>query len=117
MPNWFHVACFFKKNAISSQGDVGGFDGLRWDDQQTLKQRIAGGGGAVGGSVEAPTGKMADKVHVRADLEVEYAKSGRAKCRGCFESIAQVHVLQYLLSSLWSLSLTLALCIALWLCE
>ena len=90
MPNWFHIACFFKKNVVTSQGDIDGFDNLRWDDQQSLKQRIAGGGGAVGGSVAAPKGKMADKVHTRADLEVEYSKSGRAKCRGCFENIPKV---------------------------
>eukprot|EP00117_Sycon_ciliatum_P025830 scpid32102/ scgid21352/ Poly [ADP-ribose] polymerase 1; NAD(+) ADP-ribosyltransferase 1; Poly[ADP-ribose] synthase 1 len=93
MPTWFHIACFFKKNAISSQGDIGGFDGLRWDDQQMMKQRIAGGGGAVGGSVAAPTGKVADRLRTRADLQVEYAKSNRAMCNGgCGANIAKNEV-------------------------
>ncbi|XP_062502234.1 poly [ADP-ribose] polymerase 1-like isoform X2 [Corticium candelabrum] len=37
IPHWNHCACFFKKYRPNSTADIYGFDSLRWNDQQNIK--------------------------------------------------------------------------------
>lgn len=102
IPHWYHFNCFFKKFLPPSTGDVGGFHSLRWDDQKRIEGVLSGGSGSSGsggvakkkgagkvkseGAVAQPTPTL-EKRH---DLLVEYARSGRSKCRKCYNSIDQV---------------------------
>ena len=71
--------------------EVSGFGTLRWDDQEKLKGKASGGGGAD--STDGPTtsgkGKGKRKT-TRSDLTVEYAKSNRSSCKGCNSQIDKV---------------------------
>ncbi|XP_034661711.1 poly [ADP-ribose] polymerase isoform X3 [Drosophila subobscura] len=40
VPNWFHKACFFKKQRPSSVGDIQNYENLRFDDQKELETLI-----------------------------------------------------------------------------
>lgn len=80
-PNWYHSKCFFPKcvtAALKSTDDIGGYAGLRWDDQKFVKDKLAGCSG-TGGDMQ---------------LAVEYAKSNRSTCRakGCGEFIPMVWI-------------------------
>lgn len=106
IPHWYHFNCFFKKFRPPSTGDVGGFHSLRWDDQKRIESVLAGeGGGTSGGAMASGGGGTKKKVkgksestvalapptlETRDDLKVEYARSGRSKCRKCFDLIEQV---------------------------
>ncbi|CAH3168473.1 unnamed protein product, partial [Porites evermanni] len=80
IPNWFHFSCFFRKNNVKTFTDIGGFDSLRWDDQEKVKGKV-GGGGSKGSEADAASNGVSD------DLQVEYAKSKRSKCKNCKEQI------------------------------
>ncbi|KAM7430085.1 Poly [ADP-ribose] polymerase 1 [Porites harrisoni] len=80
IPNWFHFSCFFKKNNVKTFTDIGGFDSLRWEDQEKVKGK-AGGEGSKGSEAAAASNGVSD------DLQVEYAKSKRSKCKNCKEQI------------------------------
>jgi len=41
IPNWFHFKCFWKRARVGNTSDIYGYDGLRWDDQQKIKEKIA----------------------------------------------------------------------------
>lgn len=84
---WYHEKCFFQKLRPTTEGDVAGFENLRFEDQKRIREKIAALGGGV---VEAaPTGKgkgkkrTAEQSMALKDFGVEYASSGRAMCRGC----------------------------------
>jgi len=93
MTSWYHFDCFFQKQRPKGVGDVENFDQLRWDDQEKIKTKIEslGGVGAVevgkkgrgkgSKSSKAPGGKKL------LDFCIQYAKSGRAACRGCLEKV------------------------------
>ncbi|RDD42983.1 Poly [ADP-ribose] polymerase 1 [Trichoplax sp. H2] len=76
VPNWYHFSCFFKKNSACSEGDIGGFGSLRWDDQEKLRKNIVSGNSSTQGNVIHFTG-----------LKTEYAKSSRGSCKCCGEII------------------------------
>ncbi|XP_033736235.1 poly [ADP-ribose] polymerase 1-like isoform X2 [Pecten maximus] len=82
IPNWFHFACFWKRARVEDANHIHGFDALRWEDQEKIKEKVAGGGGGGGGG-DAAGGDTS------GDYETEYAKSGRSGCRGCGDKIAQ----------------------------
>lgn len=76
---------------------------MRWDDQKRIESVLSsgagGGGGASGGGGSKKKGKGTSEGAValptptlekRDDLKVEYARSGRSKCRKCFDLIEQV---------------------------
>ena len=63
--------------------DIGGFDSLRWEDQEKVKGK-AGGEGSKGSEAAAASNGVSD------DLQVEYAKSKRSKCKNCKEQIDKV---------------------------
>lgn len=39
-PNWFHQACFFKKQRPTSEGDIAGFESIRYEDQKSIRENI-----------------------------------------------------------------------------
>ncbi|XP_034661708.1 poly [ADP-ribose] polymerase isoform X1 [Drosophila subobscura] len=90
VPNWFHKACFFKKQRPSSVGDIQNYENLRFDDQKELETLI----GTVAGNVMATTGKKRSKAENTAlkDFGIEYAKSSRSSCRGCDQKISKDQV-------------------------
>lgn len=69
---------------MNTFSDIGGFDSLRWDDQEKIKGKVGGGGGGGKSSEPAATSGASD------DLLVEYAKSNRSKCKNCKEQIDKV---------------------------
>lgn len=89
IPQWYHFACFFKKFKPNSSSDIGKFDDLRWDDQERIREKISGGGKAA--SKDEVDGVSASS---NSEYEIEYAKSGRAKCRKCEDKIEKVKVLK-----------------------
>lgn len=99
IPHWYHFACFFKKFRPPSTGDVAGFHSLRWEDQKRIEGALSSGSGTSGGGGVKKKGKgksegaMAQPtptLEKRDDLMVEYARSGRSKCRKCYDLIEQV---------------------------
>ncbi|XP_021365761.1 poly [ADP-ribose] polymerase 1-like isoform X2 [Mizuhopecten yessoensis] len=82
IPNWFHFACFWKRARVEDANHIHGFDALRWEDQEKIKEKVAGGGGGGGGGGDAGGATS-------GDYETEYAKSGRSGCRGCGDNIAK----------------------------
>ena len=100
VPNWHHVKCFFTRNRPKAVGDIGGFDGLRWEDQEKLRKlvsealtgAIGGGGGKAGkkGSTAAGGGGLSALGTVMKDYRVEAAKAGGAGCRVCEIKIKKV---------------------------
>ncbi|KAH3844594.1 poly [ADP-ribose] polymerase 1-like [Dreissena polymorpha] len=90
IPNWFHFNCFWKRARCTGVHDIYGFDSLRWDDQQKIKDKLGGGGG---GASNSSGGDSVDaSAFVSKDYATEYAKSGAAMCRGCEEKIAKGEV-------------------------
>ena len=68
---------------------AGGFPGLRWDDQQRIKDSISGKTTAAPLKSGNPDAESDSKVALD-QFVVGYANSGRAKCRACGEKIAEV---------------------------
>ncbi|XP_033096615.1 poly [ADP-ribose] polymerase 1-like [Anneissia japonica] len=85
IPNWFHFACFWKKATVQAYTDIGGFDNLRWDDQQKIKEKL---NGIDSGTASKSKGKKGGAAEL-ADFAVEYAKSNRSTCKACDEKIAK----------------------------
>lgn len=86
IPNWFHQACFWKRAKVATIGDIHGFDALRWEDQEKLKEKVGGGGGGGKGEDAVDGGSDA------GDFSTEYAKSGKSKCKGCEDFIGKDQV-------------------------
>lgn len=89
MPQWHHLRCFFNKYMPSDPSEIQGFDNLRWDDQQRIKEKM----GLITVSSE-----VLDKVVVNQpvstdqsaqpqSVSVEYSKSNRSKCKKCEKKI------------------------------
>ncbi|XP_041351454.1 poly [ADP-ribose] polymerase 1-like [Gigantopelta aegis] len=76
IPNWFHYKCFWNRARVENPDDIHGFHSLRWEDQQKIKDKVAGSGGG-GGDTDVIDGAGAN------DFKIEYAKSNRSTCRGC----------------------------------
>lgn len=100
VPHWYHYKCFFVKQRPKSVGDIAHYDSLRWEDQEKIKNDIDSYGGAAGAFASpAASGKgkgkkrgAAGAVDSLKDFCVEYAKSGRATCRGCEQKILKDEV-------------------------
>ena len=69
--------------------DIDGFDSLRWEDQEKLKEKTGGGGVGGGGGKKGETPAVVEN-DVSDDLLAEYAKSSRSKCKNCTEQIDKV---------------------------
>lgn len=106
-PNWYHYNCFFKICQLRSTVEVSGFSRLRPTDQDRLRNKFRGNFTAVmlvshsdhthsswegidttDGSAQGGV-KGKGRVTTRADLQIEYAKSGRSSCRGCNSTIEE----------------------------
>lgn len=69
---------------------------MRWEDQQKIKDEIAGkgdGSGSKKGQSDDASGEP--KLHMLSDFAVEYAKSSRSKCKACDEKIEKVRQCLY----------------------
>lgn len=84
---WYHERCFFQKLRPTTEGDIAHFEGMRFEDQKRIRDKIDSFGGGV--VPAATTGKGKGKKRSAAenmalkDFGVEYAASARAMCRGC----------------------------------
>uniref|UniRef100_A0A1B0BYD9 Poly [ADP-ribose] polymerase n=1 Tax=Glossina palpalis gambiensis TaxID=67801 RepID=A0A1B0BYD9_9MUSC len=87
--NWFHESCFFKKQRPGSVGDIANYENLRIEDQKRLEKKIESLGNGVVVSTSEKKSKKRSKAENNAlkDFGIEYAKSGRAACRGCEQKI------------------------------
>lgn len=114
MTSWYHFDCFFERQRPKSAGDIEHFDQLRWEDQEKINEKIKGNSviwitnmsqvvinffpnykGINDGTIavipsKKGKGKKDKVVEHFSDYTIEYAKSGRAACRGCLEKIAKV---------------------------
>ncbi|KAL7740196.1 hypothetical protein ACLKA6_003902 [Drosophila palustris] len=81
VPQWYHKDCFFKKQRPASVGDIKNYENLRFADQSEIEKLVGSGSQTV----ESKSGKKRSKQEQQAikDFGIEYAKSGRAACRGC----------------------------------
>ncbi|XP_063601793.1 poly [ADP-ribose] polymerase 1-like [Penaeus indicus] len=96
VPNWYHQKCFFIKQRPKTVADIANFDAVRWEDQEKIKTAIENAGSGGGGPPDTG-GKGGKKGKGKAkgganDFTAEYAKSGRAVCRGCDEKILKDQV-------------------------
>ena len=83
-PTWFHYGCFFKKNKPKQLADIAGFDCLRWEDQEKIKQHFSGS------SAVSSAPASVDEVDAQlSDYQVDYAKSNRSKCKVCEDKISK----------------------------
>lgn len=86
---WYHEKCFFQKLRPTTEGDVAGFENLRFEDQKRIREKIVALGSGVVEAAPATKGKgkgkkrSAEQSMALKDFGVEYAASGRAMCRGC----------------------------------
>lgn len=95
-PNWYHFECFFKKQRPKSVDDIANFETIRVEDQEKIKGRV---GVATVTIVPDKKGKKRAgdtnsklKKEALKDFTIEYAKSGRAMCRGCEQKILKDEV-------------------------
>ncbi len=81
---------------IKNTNEVSGYGSLRWEDQERIRKRMpgeAGGEDTTDGPIASSKkeGKGGGKrKSTRSDLKVEYAKSNRSACKGCFSQIDKV---------------------------
>lgn len=102
VPNWYHYNCFFTKQRPKVVGDIENFESLKWDDQEKIKEKLQsldslGVDKGVGKSSKSKKAtKRASSSNSasagKSQFSIEYAKSGRAACRGCEEKILQNEV-------------------------
>ncbi|XP_030051590.1 poly [ADP-ribose] polymerase 1 isoform X2 [Microcaecilia unicolor] len=85
VPHWHHYACFWKKVGMLTTSDVDGFPELRWEDQEKIKKAIDNGGASAEPGGGRKGGGKAQKTV--AGFAVEYARSNRSTCKGCFQKI------------------------------
>ncbi|XP_033846745.1 poly [ADP-ribose] polymerase 1 isoform X1 [Periophthalmus magnuspinnatus] len=85
VPHWHHFSCFWQRAAAHSTADIGGFSGLRWEDQEKIKKAIESGGSISAGKGDKKSGAKGEKT--LNDFAVEYAKSNRSTCKGCEQKI------------------------------
>lgn len=96
MPNWHHFECFFKKQRPKTTDDIDHFEGLRVEDQDSIKARVGLASVAIVPNKKGkkrpgePSAKL--KKEALKDFNIEYAKSGRAMCRGCEQKILKDEV-------------------------
>lgn len=88
-PHWYHKSCFFQKAAPDNVDQVEDFYKLRPEDQNKLKEMIETGGISVSTSKSSKKGSKKGKTEIILNnkFNIQYAPSGRAKCRNCGEKI------------------------------
>lgn len=87
-PHWFHTNCFFQKHRPASVDDMDHFENIRYEDQQTIRDKI----GSTSGILLPQTSKgkkgkkraasdtdgSASNAALLDDFGIEYSKSSRA---------------------------------------
>ncbi|CAF1511392.1 unnamed protein product [Adineta ricciae] len=78
IPTWYHTNCFFKKVKPANAEIIKGFEELRWDDQERIRQKVDG----------KSTKETKDETENHSsEFCVEYARSNRSTCHGCNSKI------------------------------
>ncbi|XP_014489527.1 PREDICTED: poly [ADP-ribose] polymerase [Dinoponera quadriceps] len=91
IPRWYHFKCFFQKQRPKSTADIDCFDQIRNEDQTKIKEKLEE-------ALKAPPASGKGKKRANpaksggGEFRVEYAKSGRASCKGCEEKIVKDEV-------------------------
>ncbi|XP_053963564.1 poly [ADP-ribose] polymerase [Anastrepha ludens] len=92
-PMWFHEDCFFKKQRPQSVGDIENFENIRFEDQKRLRLKVdKSSAEPVVSSSKKGKKRSATENSALKDFGIEYAKSGRAACRGCEQKILKDQV-------------------------
>ncbi|KAI8114751.1 Poly [ADP-ribose] polymerase [Lucilia cuprina] len=91
-PNWYHEKCFFTKHHPASAGDVANFENLRFEDQERVKKEIDSCTAVVAGVSKKGGKRSKAEVNALKDFGIEYAKTGRASCRGCEQNILKSQI-------------------------
>ncbi|XP_060519943.1 poly [ADP-ribose] polymerase [Cylas formicarius] len=92
-PNWYHFKCFFNKQRVKTVDDIEHFESLRIDDQDKIKENVGVGDVIIVPDAKKGKKRKGDKTDAAAkklalkDFTIQYAKSGRAMCRGCEQKI------------------------------
>ena len=93
-PNWFHFDCFWLKGfPASATAEFEGFGGIRFEDQEKIREKLGGAGAADAAKVVGITPLPAGCPM----LQIEYAKSSRSECRNCFEKILMARRRRFIL--------------------
>jgi hypothetical protein len=77
IPTWYHINCFFKKVKPADAQIIKGFEDLRWDDQEKLRQKVDGT------STNGKNDKSNETEDSTTAFNAEYARSNRSTCHGC----------------------------------
>lgn len=95
-PNWHHFDCFFVKQRPKATSDIENFESLRIEDQDKIKERVGVASVTIvptqKGKKRAGDGDAKLQKQALKDFTIEYAKSGRAMCRGCEQKILKDEV-------------------------
>ncbi|CAH1168782.1 unnamed protein product [Phyllotreta striolata] len=95
-PNWHHFDCFFNKQRPKSTDEIDHFESLRLEDQDKIKAKVGVAAIAIvpdkKGKKRANDSSVKLKKEALKDFRIEYAKSGRAMCRGCEQKILKDEV-------------------------
>ncbi|KAJ8919846.1 hypothetical protein NQ315_006375 [Exocentrus adspersus] len=89
-PQWYHFKCFFNKQRPKTTDDIEHFESLRLSDQDKIKGHVGVASVAIVPDKKGKkrgAGDAALKKAALKDFKIEYAKSGRAICRGCEQKI------------------------------
>ena len=87
IPNWYHYKCFFKVARITDVSQVAGLGALRWEDQQTIRDKASGGDAEEVEEVDSSTSPRA-----ASEFYFGIAPSGRSACRLCQQKIPKVYL-------------------------
>ena len=69
---------------------MSGYHGLRWEDQEKIKEHLSGKGSGSGSGKKGSGSAEQKTTQLNHDFQVEYAKSGRSTCRKCYQLIEKV---------------------------
>ncbi|RLN25023.1 polynucleotide 3' [Panicum miliaceum] len=93
---WYHVACFPSdaSHPLGPVESINGFDSIKEADREELHELVKNherDQTAEPSPKKAKTqmSSPAEEVSDKANVSVEYAKSGRSTCKGCSENIAK----------------------------
>ncbi|XP_072383200.1 poly [ADP-ribose] polymerase-like [Diabrotica undecimpunctata] len=90
---WYDFGCFFKKQRPKNTVDIYNFESLKISDQNKIKKRVESSSFHIlpdtilTGKKRGAGIAIKQKQKALKDFKIEYAKSGRAMCRGCLHKI------------------------------
>ncbi|KAF8773151.1 Poly [ADP-ribose] polymerase like protein [Argiope bruennichi] len=93
MPLWHHWKCFFeKKNKLQSISEIANFDNLRWEDQEKIKKKLAGGGDVDGSGDSTTAGSSTGGSSKNSDFSVSMPNQVNQHVEACGEKIPKGEV-------------------------